>query len=151
MNYEKALSLYKNDKTLQLLRAEHFPLLVAFFHLAFKQQDKISYLQSELQSLLGDYIYALQRQGINDYGKSPVDYLQKWAEQGYLRRYYERADEPVYELSPATENALKWLEDLNKQQFIGTHSRLIQFFHLLQQIVNTTSGPRTHSAVAGRT
>ena len=24
MNYEKALSLYKNDKTLQLLRAEHF-------------------------------------------------------------------------------------------------------------------------------
>ncbi|MBX2924200.1 MAG: DUF3375 domain-containing protein [Chitinophagaceae bacterium] len=141
MNYEKALSLYRNDKTLQLLRAEHFPLLVGFFHLAFKQQDRISYLQSELQSLLGDYIYALQRQDINDYGKSAVDYLQKWAEQGYLRRYYERADEPVYELSPATENALKWLEDLNKQQFVGTHSRLIQFFHLLQQIVNTTSGP----------
>lgn len=70
-----------------------------------------------------------------------MDYLQKWAEQGYLRRYYERADEPVYELSPATENALKWLEDLSKQQFVGTHSRLIQFFHLLQQIVNTTSCP----------
>src|SRR6185312_11913679 len=136
---EVLLEKYRKDKTLQLLRAEHFPLLVAFFHLAFKQQDKISYLQSELQSLLGDYMYALQRQGINDYTKSAIDYLQKWAEQGYLRRYYERVDEPVYELSPATENALKWLEDLNKQQFIGTHSRLIQFFHLLQQIVNTTS------------
>lgn len=141
MNYEKALSFYKNDKTLQLFRAEHFPLLIAFFHLAFKQQDRISYLQSELQSLLGDYIYALQRQGINDYGKSAIDYLHKWAEQGYLRRYYERADEPVYELSPATESALKWLEDLNKQQFVGTHSRLIQFFHLLQQIANTTANP----------
>lgn len=141
MNYEKALSFYRNDKTLQLLRAEHFPLLVGFFHLAFKQQDRISYVQSELQSILGDYIYALQHQGIDDYGKSSLDYLQKWAEQGYLRRYYERADEPVYELSPATENALKWLEDLNKQQFVGTHSRLIQFFHLLKQIVNTTSGP----------
>jgi len=141
MNYEKALSFYRNDRTLQLLRAEHFPLLVGFFHLTFKQQDKISYVQSELQSILGDYIYALQHQGIEDYNKSSLDYLQKWAEQGYLRRYYERADEPVYELSPATENALKWLEDLNKQQFVGTHSRLIQFFHLLQQIVNTTSGP----------
>ncbi|ATN05958.1 hypothetical protein CRN76_11370 [Chryseobacterium indologenes] len=141
MNYEKALSLYKNDKTLQLLRAEHFPLLVSFFHLVFKQQDRISYLQTELQSILGDYLFSLQRQGIEDYQKAPVDYLQKWAEQGYLRRYYERADEPVYELSPATENALKWLEDLNKQQFVGTHSRLIQFFRLLQQIVNTTSGP----------
>jgi len=141
MNYEKALSLYKNDKTLQLLRAEHFPLLVSFFHLVFKQQDRISYLQTELQSILGDYLFSLQRQGIEDYQKAPVDYLQKWAEQGYLRRYYERADEPVYELSPATENALKWLEDLNKQQFVGTHSRLIQFFRLLQQIANTTSGP----------
>ncbi|UCA61340.1 DUF3375 domain-containing protein [Chryseobacterium rhizoplanae] len=141
MNYEKALSLYKNDKTLQLLRAEHFPLLVSFFHLVFKQQDRISYLQTELQSILGDYIFSLQRLGIEDYQKGPVDYLQKWAEQGYLRRYYERADEPMYELSPATENALKWLEDLNKQQFVGTHSRLIQFFDLLQRIVNTTSGP----------
>ncbi|EJL70719.1 DUF3375 domain-containing protein [Chryseobacterium populi] len=141
MNYEKALSLYKNDKTLQLLRAEHFPLLVSFFHLMFKQQDRISYLQTELQSILGDYIFSLQRLGIEDYQKAPVDYLQKWADQGYLRRYYERADEPMYELSPATENALKWLEDLNKQQFVGTHSRLIQFFDLLQRIVNTTSGP----------
>ena len=141
MNYEKALSLYRNDKTLQLLRAEHFPLLIAFFHLAFKQQDKISYLQSELQSLLGDYIFSLDRQNITDYNKPALDYLQKWAQQGYLRRYYEAADEPVYELSPATENALRWLEDLNKQQFVGTHSRLLQFFNLLQQIVNTTSGP----------
>lgn len=140
MNYEKALSFYRNDKTLQLLRAEHFPLLVSFFHLAFKQQDRISYLQSELSSLLGDFIFSLERQEIGEYSKPPLDYLQKWAQQGYLRRYYETADEPVYELSPSTENALKWLADLNKQQFVGTHSRLLQFFTLLQQIVNKTSG-----------
>ena len=141
MNHEKALSLYRNDKTLQLLRAEHFPLLVSFFHLAFKQQDRISYLQTELQSLLSDYLYLLESQGVEEYPKESLDYLQKWAQQGYLRRYYESADEPVYELSPATENALKWLDDLNKQQFVGTHSRLLQFFNLLKQIVNTTSGP----------
>lgn len=141
MNYEKALSLYRNDKALQLLRAEHFPLLVGFFYLAFKQQDRISYPQNELQNLLGDYLYGLERQDITEYNKTPLEYLTKWGQQGYLRRYYETADEPVYELSPSTENALKWLEDLNKQQFVGTHSRLLQFFHLLKQIVNTTSGP----------
>jgi hypothetical protein len=141
MNYEKALSLYRNEKTLQILRADHFPLLISFFHLAFKQQDKISYLQSDLSGLLGDFLFALERQGITDYPNPPLDYLQKWAQQGYLRRYYETEDEPVFELSPATENALKWLEDLNKQQFIGTHSRLLQFFSLLQQIVNKTAGP----------
>ena len=141
MNYEKALSLYRNDKTLQILRADHFPLLISFFYLAFKQQDKISYLQSDLSGLLGDFLFALERQGISDYPNHALDYLQKWSQQGYLRRYYETEDEPVFELSPATENALKWLEDLNKQQFIGTHSRLLQFFSLLQQIVNKTAGP----------
>jgi len=142
MNFDKALALYRNDKTLQILRAEHFPLLVSFFHLAFKQQERIAYSQSDLVSLLGDFLFSLERQGISDYNnKLPVDFLQKWAQQGYLRRYYESADEPVYELSPASENALKWLEDLNKQQFVGTHSRLLQFFSLLQQIVNRTVGP----------
>ena len=141
MNYEKALSLFRNDKTLQILRADHFPLLVSFFHLAFKQQDKISYTQPHLVSLLGDFLFSLERQGIQEYSKPAFDYLQKWAQQGYLRRYYESGDEPLYELSPATENALKWLDDLNKQQFVGTHSRLRQFFSLLQQIVNKTAGP----------
>lgn len=142
MNYEKALSLYKSDKTLQLLRAEHFPLLVSFFYLAFKQKERIAYLESELQSLLGDFLYALQQKQITDYPKSPQDYLIRWAEQGYLRRYYETADEPMFELSASAEGALKWLEDLNKQEFIGTHSRLLQFFQLLKQIVSGTAGPQ---------
>ncbi|WP_315823961.1 DUF3375 domain-containing protein [Paraflavitalea speifideaquila] len=142
MNFEKAMVLYRNDKTLQILRAEHFPLLASFFHLAFKQQEAIAYTQSDLASLLGDFLFALERQGILDYQrKPPVGFLEKWAQQGYLRRYYESSDEPIYELSPASENAMKWLEDLNKQQFIGTHSRLLQFFSLLQQIVNRTAGP----------
>jgi hypothetical protein len=141
MNFEKVLSLYRNDKTLQILRAEHFPLLISFFHLAFKQQERIAYPQSDLAGLLGDFLFSLERQGVAGYNKPPLDFLQKWAQQGYLRRYYETGDEPVYELSPASENALKWLEDLNKQQFVGTHSRLLQFFSLLQQIVNRTAGP----------
>ena len=128
------------------MRAEHFPLLVSFFYLAFKQQDKISYMQSELQSLLGDFLYGLERGGIKDYSKSPLEYISRWAELGYLRRYYEAADEPVLELSPSTESALKWLEDLNKQEFVGTHSRLLQFFHLLKQIVSGTGGPEQRMA-----
>src|ERR1044072_4251645 len=118
MTYEKAFSLSRNDKTLQILRADTFPLLVSFFHLAFKQQDKITYRQPDLASLLGDYLFALEKSGVSDYPKSPVEYLQKGAQQGYLRRYYETEDEPVYELSPSAENVLKWLEDLNKQQFV---------------------------------
>src|SRR5688572_27399921 len=61
MNFEKALALYRNDKTLQILRAEHYPLLVSFFHLAFKQQERIAYPQSDLAGLLGDFLFSLER------------------------------------------------------------------------------------------
>jgi hypothetical protein len=141
MDFAKAYSLYKNDKTLQILRAEHFPLLVSFFHLAFKQQDRIFYTQQDLRNILSDYLFALEQQEIHDYKNEPLDYLQQWAKQGYLRRYYDVGDEPVYELTPATENALKWLDDLDKQQFVGTHSRLLQLFSILKQLVNNTASP----------
>ena len=141
MDFAKAYSLYKNDKTLQILRAEHFPLIISFFHLVFKQQNKIFYNQQDLRNILSDFIYSLEQQGINEYKNEPLDYLQQWSKQGYLRRYYDVGDEPVYELTPATENALKWLEDLNKQQFVGTHSRLLQLFSILKQLVNKTASP----------
>jgi hypothetical protein len=141
MDFAKAYSLYNNDKTLQILRAEHFPLLLSFFHLVFKQQDRIYYQQQDLRNILSDYIYSLEVQGISDYKNDPLDYLQQWAKKGYLRRYYDVGDEPVYELTPATENALKWLDDLNKQQFVGTHSRLLQLFSILKQLVNKTASP----------
>jgi len=141
MDFAKAYSLYQNDKTLQILRAENFPLIISFLHLAFKQQDRIFYNQQELRSILSDYIFSLEEQGIADYKNDPLDYLQQWAKLGYLRRYYDIGDEPVFDLTPATENALKWLEDLNKQQFVGTHSRLLQLFSILKQLVNKTASP----------
>lgn len=106
-----------------------------------KQQDRIFYNQQELRSVLSDYTFSLEEQGIADYKNDPLDYLQQWAKLGYLRRYYDIGDEPVFDLTPATENAVRWLEDLNKQQFVGTHSRLLQLFSILKQLVNKTASP----------
>ena len=72
MDFAKAYSLYKNDKTLQILRAEHFPLIISFFHLVFKQQDRIFYNQQDLRNILSDFLYSLEQQGINDYKNDPL-------------------------------------------------------------------------------
>lgn len=141
MDFAKAHSLYKNDKTLQILRAEHFPLLISFFHLVYKQQDRIFYPQQDLRNILSDFIYSLEQQGIGDFKNEPLDYLMQWSKLGYLKRKYDVGDEPIYELTPATENALKWLDDLDKQEFVGTHSRLLQLFSILKELVNKTASP----------
>lgn len=132
--------MYRNDKTLQILRAETFPLIAGFFHFAFKEQDKILYTQTDLRNLLSDYLFSLQRRGISDYQKDALAYLQQWAQSDYLHRFYGPGDDPLYELTPAAENALKWLDDLTQPGFVGTHSRLLQLFSILKQIVDANAG-----------
>ncbi|HVB03235.1 MAG TPA: DUF3375 domain-containing protein, partial [Chitinophagaceae bacterium] len=139
MNFEKAAYLYKNDKTLQFLRAEQFPLLVSFFHLAFKQLNRIQYKQAELSGLLGDFLYSPELKVQKEYQNDSLEYLRQWSAKGYLRRYYDAGDDPIYELTPATENVLKLLDDLNRQEFVGTQSRLLHLFTLLKEIVNKTN------------
>ncbi len=53
-----------------------------------------------------------------------------------MRRYYETgSDDPVYELTPDTERAIAWIEELQKSDFVGTESRFLRIFDLLQEIV----------------
>lgn len=138
MNYEKTEWLFKNDITIKLLNADHAPLIISFFHLAFKQQNRNSYPDNELQSLLWDYLFALNTPK-ERFPKTAADYLSRWTENGFLRRYYESDDEPIFDLTPAAENALKLMEDLNKQEFVGTESRLLHFFTILKELALKTN------------
>jgi hypothetical protein len=138
MNYEKTEWLFKNDITIKLLNADYAPLIISFFYLAFKQQNRNSYPDNELQSLLGDYLFALNTPK-ERFPRSASEYLNKWTENGFLRRYYESDDEPIFDLSPAAENALKLMEDLNKQEFVGTESRLLHFFTILKELALKTN------------
>jgi hypothetical protein len=54
-----------------------------------------------------------------------------------LRKFYAPdSDEPQYDLTPATEQVIDWIADLQVREFVGTESRLLTVFQLLQDIVN---------------
>ena len=46
-----------------------------------------------------------------------------------------RNDDPAYELTPDAERAIAWVEELQKSDFVGTESRFLRIFDLLQEIV----------------
>ncbi|MGK7893392.1 MAG: DUF3375 family protein, partial [Xenococcus sp. (in: cyanobacteria)] len=48
--------------------------------------------------------------------------------------YKPDSDDPVLELTPATEKVITWLEDLEQKEFIGAESRFLQIFSLLKEI-----------------
>lgn len=72
------------------------------------------------------------------YPKQPREYLTDWTNAGFLRKYPGNTDEFLFELTPATENAFKWIDSLEKPEFVGTDSRLKNLFEKLKELSTKT-------------
>lgn len=133
-------TLQKAHPAWRLLMAENAPLIASFLWSTFVARNVRGASRGWLVSQLEDTLYTLRRdRGEDAYPRDAADYLDAWAQegQGWLRKYYPRGDdEPHYDLTPATEKALGWLEGLTQRAFVGTESRLLAVFDLLRQLVN---------------
>jgi len=142
MDHEYLDRLKQTHPTLRLLSADNAPLIISFLYQVFIQPNQRSILYSELVSRLDDYLFHLREvHGEDKYPKPARQYLEHWSnsQTPFLRKYYtDLGDEPEFDLTPATEKAIEWLQSLEERPFIGTESRLLTIFHLLQEIVHTT-------------
>lgn len=43
-------------------------------------------------------------------------------------------DEPLFDLTPATEKVIEWIASFEQKQFVGTESRLLTIFRLLRRL-----------------
>ncbi|TCD47254.1 DUF3375 domain-containing protein [Chlorobium sp. N1] len=138
LDYATLDLLRQNHPAWKLLRAQHAPLVASFLHRVFVAPNVRTLRQADLVEALEDELFALRRQlGENAFPGSAEGYLNDWAEneKGWLRKFYPTGeDEPHYDLTPATEKALAWLESLSERSFVGTESRLLTLFELLRQM-----------------
>ncbi|MHB1281288.1 MAG: DUF3375 domain-containing protein [Acidithiobacillus sp.] len=122
----------------RLLRSDHAPLVANFLHRVFVLPNVRIISAADLAGALEDELYALrQRLGPEAFPKDALDYLNDWAnpEKSWLRKFYAQgSDEPQFDLTPATEKAIAWLNSLTARQFVGTESRLLTLFDLLRQM-----------------
>jgi cell division protein FtsB len=127
--------LFNNNRAIALLQKENAPLILSFFVHAFKEGKRIAYLNSEISPALSDFLFAANQQS-EQYSGTPKYYLEQWTKDGFLRQYYEaKNEEAVFELTPAAEQAIRWITELNKSEFVGTESRLLQVFNMLKDLV----------------
>lgn len=141
MDHENIKYLKDYNPTVKLLRLDNAPLIISFLFQEFKKNNKIVISNTELKTSLSDYLYNLNHiYGDNTYPGTAQNYLDKWSNDGFLRKYYtSNSDEPAFELTPATEKALEWIKDLDKKEFVGTESRLLKIFDILKEIVYKSS------------
>ena len=141
MTYKEIGQLLKNHTSIRLLKADNAPLIISFLFSLFKEdlsnQEEGGIREKELVSQLSDQLYILNEID-KIYPKSPADYLADWANAGFLRKFPGKTDEFVYELTPASEQVFKWINSLEKREFVGTESRLKYLFERMQKLVGKT-------------
>ena len=139
MNYDEIAHLRSQHPAWALLRSNNVALVLSFLGRVFVDGNASGIPASELADQLDDELFALnQRLGEDAFPRSATAYLDDWAspEHGWLRKYYPAgADEAHFDLAPAVEKALLWVQDLPAREFIGTESRLNTIFELLRQMV----------------
>ena len=140
MEHDYLLKL-RQHPTWRLLCVDNAPLIISFFYRAFIQPNCRSLKQSEITEKLEDSLFHLRQIHKNKYPKTAKAYLTDWAngDNAFLRKYYsENSDEAEFDLTPASEKSIEWLHSLEQKQFIGTESRLLTVFELLETILKTT-------------
>ncbi len=138
MDYSTLDQLRQAHPAWRLLRADHAALVASFLQRVFVSPNVRVMRQADLAEALEDELFGLrQRLGDQAFPKSALDYLNDWAanDKGWLRKFYAQdCDEPHFDLTPATERAIAWLETLSARSFVGTESRLLTLFELLRQM-----------------
>ncbi len=138
LDYGTLELLRQNHPAWRLLRAQHAPLVAGFLHRVFIVPNVRNLSQADLVEALEDELFVLRGQlGAEAFPGTAQSYLNDWAEneKGWLRKFYPTGtDEPHFDLTPATEKALAWLEGLAERSFVGTESRLLTLFELLRQM-----------------
>jgi hypothetical protein len=142
MDFATLSTLRKAHPAWRLLMADYAPLIADFLHRVFIVPNARVMAQDDLTSKLEDELFHLREAcGIESFRRGASDYLDEWAQndKGWLRKFYPPgSDVAHFDLTPATETALAWLESLTKRAFVGTESRLLTVFELLRQMVEGT-------------
>ena len=137
MTFDFLQTLRRNHPAWRLLCAEQAPLLAAFFYREFLAAHRRGIETEEILQDLDLFLYDVSQQTGELAGRTPQEYLDRWTEQGWLRKYAWH-DAWYYDLTATAQKAVDWLMSLHQRAFVGTESRLHTVFGLLQEIARDT-------------
>ena len=140
MKLERLILFFSSDPSAKLLKADSAPYVIYFLNQTYKVESNLSLPQSDLQSRLTRFLENLHETEPDVLCDVAQNYLTKWStgDTRWLRRNFDsQFDEPVYELTPHTEDVFKFLmEALDRSLgFVGTESRLTRIIETLSDIV----------------
>lgn len=140
MNLARLLAFFETSPAVRLLRSPNAPYIVAFLDQQFKRAGRITVPYSELHPALVAYLEGLHEMYPGAPRDKPEAYLAAWcsADTRWLHRFLETGrGEPLYQLTPHTEDVLAFLDRTLGRDFgfVGTESRLRLVIDTLDDLV----------------
>ena len=142
MDHDEIAYELSHAPSLKLLQKDTAALIISFLYQAFKRSHRVAIPYGEVLTQLDDILLDLNTDQPGHYPRSAHEYLKTWSDDDHrlLRLYYERGqDEPLVELTPDAERVIGWFEDLQKREFVGTESRFMRVFELLEDIAGKST------------
>jgi hypothetical protein len=129
MHLAELRTFFETSPAIKLLRSQNAPFIIDFLEQQFKRAGRLSVPHSELHTTLITYREDIHKSYPDALRERPEVYLTTWcaAEARWLHRFLEAGrGEPVYELTPHSENVLAFLDHVIDDElgFVGTESRL---------------------------
>lgn len=140
MHLAKLLVYFETSPALRLLRSHNAPFVIDFLDQQFKRPGRITVPHSELHAALAAYREHLQEAYPDTLRDKPETYLSNWSSSDarWLHRFIEAGrNEPVYQLTPHTEDVLSFLDSVLEKDlgFVATESRLRLVIETLADLV----------------
>ena len=134
------MSISKPRRRCDCCDPRNAPFIIDWLDRQFKQAGRIVVPHSDLLAALAEYQEELRETDPDQLVAKPETYLADWSgpDKLWLRRFLEAGrDEPVYQLTPATEDVFVFLNRVLEQDpgFVGTESRLKLVIDTLDDLV----------------
>ena len=111
LKLDRLILFFSSDPSAKLLKADSAPYVIYFLNQTYKVESNLSLPQSDLQSRLSRFLETLHETEPDVLCDMAQNYLTKWStgDTRWLRRNFDaQFDEPVYELTPHTEDVFKF-------------------------------------------
>jgi hypothetical protein len=145
---DRLRSFFSTSPSAKLMRSPNAAQIVFFLYCQFKDSGNITLPHSRLLQRLSEFLDNVHETDPDVLKDRPEVYLSDWSsgDSRWLRRFSDAAhSEAVYELTPHSEDVLKFLgESLDRNLgFVGTESRLKRIIETLSDIVVRGSADRS--------
>jgi hypothetical protein len=140
MKLDRLISFFSLNPSAKLLRSPHAAYVVFFLHEHFKVAGNLATPHGALQLQLNQFLEQVHERSPNLLRDHADTYLTQWStgDSRWLSRYFDAAHaESVYQLTPHTEDVLKFLTEVLDRNlgFVGTESRLKRIIDTLSDLV----------------